>query len=200
MCTTPSGQASGWRPAIWGKPLSTLPSWASCASGASRASAPVSCASCASASAPGLPFSFPHSASPLLLHPRVWGGGGRLKFFSPFWKDVLGFTPYALEAVTGFRPHFAVFLVPKKDGVSRPIHVKTLNGVMDSSFFGVRSVVDVRHALRSGAWVASSDLGDIPLHPSILCFMCFRCSDASGASRASASVSWASCASASGAS
>jgi hypothetical protein len=32
-------------------------------------------------------------------------GWGRLKDFSPFWKDVLGCTPYALEAVTGFRPH-----------------------------------------------------------------------------------------------
>jgi hypothetical protein len=32
--------------------------------------------------------------------------GERLKHFSPFWRDVLGCTPYALEAVEGFRPHF----------------------------------------------------------------------------------------------
>jgi hypothetical protein len=31
---------------------------------------------------------------------------GRLKHFSPFWRDVLGWTHYALEAVEGFRPHF----------------------------------------------------------------------------------------------
>jgi hypothetical protein len=33
-------------------------------------------------------------------------GWGRLKDFSPFWKDVLGCTLYTLEAVTGFRLHF----------------------------------------------------------------------------------------------
>jgi hypothetical protein len=31
---------------------------------------------------------------------------GRLKNFSPLLKDVLGCTPYALEAVMGFRPYF----------------------------------------------------------------------------------------------
>jgi hypothetical protein len=32
--------------------------------------------------------------------------GGHLKDFSPFWKDVLSCTPYALEAEMGFCPHF----------------------------------------------------------------------------------------------
>jgi hypothetical protein len=32
--------------------------------------------------------------------------GGPLKHFSPFWRDILGCTQYALEAVEGFCPHF----------------------------------------------------------------------------------------------
>jgi hypothetical protein len=32
--------------------------------------------------------------------------GGRLKYFFPFWRDILGCTQYALEAVEGFLPHF----------------------------------------------------------------------------------------------
>jgi hypothetical protein len=32
--------------------------------------------------------------------------GGHLKDFSPFWRDIFGCSPYALEAVSGFRPHF----------------------------------------------------------------------------------------------
>jgi hypothetical protein len=46
----------------------------------------------------------PHFGLPLLLQSR--GSGGCLKNFSPFWKDVLGCTQYALEAVEGFCLHF----------------------------------------------------------------------------------------------
>jgi hypothetical protein len=59
-----------------------------------------SCATGGPWSAPLIP---PFSLSPPHAVKRM---GGRLKDFSPFWKDVLGCTPYALEAVTGFRPHF----------------------------------------------------------------------------------------------
>jgi hypothetical protein len=59
-----------------------------------------SCATGGPRSAPLIPhFGLP----PPLAVERMWD---LLKDFCPFWKDVLGCTPYTLEAETGLRPHF----------------------------------------------------------------------------------------------
>jgi hypothetical protein len=151
-----------------------------------------------------------------------WGAVSRTSL--PFWKDVLGCTPYALEDLTGFCPHFTsspplalpsqgkndhfidkeveallskgaieevplspslpcyispIFLIPKKSGGMRPIlNLKKLNAAhLDTPYFRMETMEDVRHALRPGDWVASIDLRDayfhIRLHHSTRKYMCF---------------------------
>jgi hypothetical protein len=130
--------------------------------------------------------------------------GVRLKHFSPFWRDVLGSTQYALEAMEGFRPHFtsppplslpgaafcspsqgkndfyidqevedlllkgvieevplfppplsyisSIFIVLKESGGMLPIlNLKRLNAAhLNTPYFRMETVEDVRHALRPG--------------------------------------------------
>jgi hypothetical protein len=62
----------------------------------------------------------------------------------------------------------------------RPIlNLKKLNVAhLDTPYFRMETMEDVRHALRPGDWAASIDLRDayfhVPLHPSTRKYMCFR--------------------------
>jgi hypothetical protein len=73
--------------------------------------------------------------------------------------------------------HF--FLIPKKSGGMHPIlNLKKLNAAhLDTPYFRMETMEDVRHTLRLGDWAASIDLRDtyfhIPLHHSTRKYMCF---------------------------
>jgi hypothetical protein len=61
----------------------------------------------------------------------------------------------------------------------RPIlNLKKLNAAhLDTPYFCMETIEDVRHALRPGDWAASINLRDayfhVPLHPSTRKYMCF---------------------------
>jgi hypothetical protein len=86
----------------------------------------------------------------------------------------------AIEEVPLFPPPLnSIFLVPKKCGGMRPIlKLKKLNAAhLNTPYFRMKTVEDVRHALRPGDWAASIDLRDtyfhVPLHPSMEKYMSF---------------------------
>jgi hypothetical protein len=72
-----------------------------------------------------------------------------------------------------------IFLIPKKDGGLRPIlNLKKLNAAhLDTSYFRMETMEDVRHILRPGDCATSIDLRDayfhVPLHPSTRKYMRF---------------------------
>ena len=72
-----------------------------------------------------------------------------------------------------------LFLVPKKSGGMRPIlNLKRLNAAhLDTPYFRMETVGDVRHAIRPGDWASSIDLQDayfhILIHPSARKYMRF---------------------------
>jgi hypothetical protein len=74
----------------------------------------------------------------------------------------------------------SIFLVPKKSGGMRPIlNLKRLNAAhLNTPYFRMETVEDVRHALRLGDWAASIDLRDayfhVLLHHSTKKYMCFE--------------------------
>jgi hypothetical protein len=59
-----------------------------------------------------------------------------------------------------------IFLIPNKDGGMRPIlNLKKLNTAhLDTPYFRMKTVEDVRHALRPGDWATSIDLRDAYFH------------------------------------
>jgi hypothetical protein len=73
-----------------------------------------------------------------------------------------------------------IFLIPKKSGGMRPIlNLKKLNAAhLDTPYFRIETMEDVRHALRPGDWAASINLRDayfhVPIHHSTKKYMCFR--------------------------
>jgi hypothetical protein len=74
--------------------------------------------SCATGGPQAVPLIPPFGLPPPHAVERM---GGQLKDFAPFWRDVLGCTPYALEAVMGFRPHFtSPHLSPCRGRISVP--------------------------------------------------------------------------------
>jgi hypothetical protein len=72
-----------------------------------------------------------------------------------------------------------IFLILKKSGGMRPIlNLKKLNAAyLDTPYFRMETMEDVRHTLRPGDWVASIDLRDayfhVRLHHSTRKYMCF---------------------------
>jgi hypothetical protein len=74
----------------------------------------------------------------------------------------------------------SIFLVPKKSGGMRPIlNLKRLNAAhLNTPYFRIETVEDVRHTLKPGDWAASIDLRDtyfhVPPHPSTKKYMSFR--------------------------
>jgi hypothetical protein len=89
----------------------------------------------------------------------------------------------AIEEVPLFPPPpcyiSSIFLVPKKSGGMRPIlKLKRLNAAhLNTPYFCMETVEDVRYALQLGDWAASIDLRDayfhVPLHHSTKKYMCF---------------------------
>jgi hypothetical protein len=75
------------------------------------------------------------------------------------------------------QPHF--FSFPRKVGHARPIlNLKKLNAThLDTPYFRMETMDNVRHALRSGDWAAAIDLRDayfqVPLQLSTRKYMCF---------------------------
>lgn len=81
-------------------------------------------------------------------------------------KEAIEEVPLSLSYIS------PIFLIPKKSGGMRPIlNLKKLNAsYLDTPYFRMETVEDVRHALRPGDWATSIDLKDayfhVPLHHS----------------------------------
>jgi hypothetical protein len=122
------------------------------------------------------PTSFPTGA--MILHPLSGqerplyrqGGGG-----PSFQGGHRGGSTFSSSSFL-----YPIFLIPKKTRGMRPIlNLKKLNAAhLDTPYFRMEMVEDMRHALRPGDWAASIDLRDayfhVPLHPSTRKYMRFE--------------------------